>query len=224
MRSSAGRIRRAGRPIFALLTLALAACAASPARDAPAGDLARLERALTGTFDSSAQAERDDRFFDIRLVMLPIWRDRADGPWLYVEQAAADAAERPYRQRVYRLEKAPSGRLLSHVYTLPGDPLDYAAAWETGAMDTLTPSDLTLREGCAISLHANPDGSFVGSTTGIGCASELRGAAYATSEVTIAPNRLVSWDRGWNAEGEQVWGAAAGGYEFVKQSDGPPKP
>jgi hypothetical protein len=28
---------------------------------------------------------------------------------------------------------------------------------------------------------------------------------------------MVSWDRGYNDEGEQVWGAEKGGYRFVKR-------
>jgi hypothetical protein len=35
--------------------------------------------------------------------------------------------------------------------------------------------------------------------------------------VTIWPDRLISWDRGWNDKGQQVWGAEKGGYIFVKQ-------
>jgi hypothetical protein len=43
-----------------------------------------------------------------------------------------------------------------------------------------------------------------------------RGAAYATSEVTILPDRLVNWDRGFDAPGGQVSGATEGGYVFLK--------
>jgi len=68
------------------------------------------------------------------------------------------------------------------------------------------------------------DERFEGSTRGDGCASSLAGASYATSEVVVTPGRLLSWDRGWDASGEQAWGATGGGYEFVKRSDeAPPK-
>ena len=196
----------------------LCSCAASPDAAPHHADLHRLAAAMTGTFDSSAHAARDDAFFDIRLVMVPIWDDRADGPWLYVEQAVSASAERPYRQRVYRLVDLGHGALRSDVYTLPGEPLDFAGAWATGALDDVTPEQLQERTGCSISLRVLPDGTFTGSTDGDGCASTLRGAAYATSEVTIAPEVLVSWDRGWDADGQQVWGAVTGGYEFVKLS------
>jgi hypothetical protein len=42
------------------------------------------------------------------------------------------------------------------------------------------------------------------------------GAVYATSEVTVTPEALISWDRGFGAAGEQVWGAVTGGYVFKK--------
>lgn len=61
-----------------------------------------------------------------------------------------------------------------------------------------------------------PDGSFVGRTEGNGCASELRGAAYATSEITLTASEMVSWDRGFNSAGKQVWGAPTGGYRFKR--------
>jgi hypothetical protein len=28
---------------------------------------------------------------------------------------------------------------------------------------------------------------------------------------------MLSWDRGYNADGKQVWGAEKGGYRFVKK-------
>ena len=44
----------------------------------------------------------------------------------------------------------------------------------------------------------------------------MRGASYASSIVTLTPKYLLSWDRGYNKEGEQVWGAEKGGYMFRK--------
>jgi len=162
--------------------------------------------------------------------MLPIWSEREDGPWLYVEQAAYSNLARPYRQRVYHLTPAgpeEPGSIRSEVYTLPGDPLELAAAWEEPSrFEAFGPENLEPRAGCAILLDVNRSGgtpvSYVGSTVGEGCDSTLAGAAYATSEVVITERVLESWDRGFDAEGEQVWGATEGAYRFVKLGDGPP--
>lgn len=182
-------------------------------------DMAILESWMTGTFSSGRQAAADsENYFDIRLVMIPVWTDRADGPWLYVEQAAASALGRPYRQRVYHLVNDGDGDYRSEVYTLPGKPLDVAGCWRAEIpLHGITPEDLALREGCAIHLRRTPEG-FVGSTRGKGCSSKLGDAAYATSEVTIVENLVTSWDRGFDADDVQVWGATEGAYEFVRIS------
>jgi len=199
--------------------LALAATCANPRSSAQNAQLMELQGWMTGTFSSAAQAAASPQdFYDIRLVMEPIWTDRADGPWLYVEQAAAESLDRPYRQRVYHLSVGEGG-LRSAVYTLPGDPLDFVAAWEKPELFAeLVPENLTVRAGCEIALN-DLGGIYIGSTQGRGCSSSLGDAAYATSEVTITANKLTSWDRGFDEEGKQVWGATTGPYIFMRESD-----
>lgn len=198
--------------------LHLSACGGEAA-SAPAGPtgLTDVATAMAGHYSSAAQAAADSAFFDIRLHMVPIWPGAADTVWLYVEQAAAGYLDRPYRQRVYRLtaEEGPSGeRYRSAVFTLP-DPPRWAGAWRTpAAFDTLAPAALEERAGCDIVLERAADGTWTGSTGDRTCPSNLRGAAWATSEVTLGPERLVSWDRGWDSTGVQVWGAETGGYVF----------
>lgn len=197
----------------------LAACATAPRGEQIEGDLALLERWMTGSFSSAAQADADpENYRDIRLHMRRIWPDRPGGPWLYVEQAAAASLEAPYRQRVYRLSEGEKPNTFeSHVFELPGDPLIYAGAWKTPELlDGVSIESLQAREGCAIVLEFGGE-SFSGSTIDKRCISTLRGAAYATSEVLIEEHRLISWDRGFDAEGVQKWGATEGGYVFDKE-------
>lgn len=105
-----------------------------PASDAPAEadsdeGAARLATLMTGHFSSAAQAAADTaNYFDIRLHVARVWTARADGPWLYVEQAAAETPGEPYRQRVYRLSRRADGAYESAVYTLPDPPLHFPGA------------------------------------------------------------------------------------------------
>jgi len=173
---------------------------------------------MTGSFSSEQQAAADTNFLDIRLQMVRIWTERSDGCWLYVEQAAAGSLDRPYRQRVYHVHPRDDDTFVSEVYTI-ADPLRFAGAWQDAApLATLTPDSLEIRQGCEVILTRQPDGSFAGSTVADKCGSSLRGAAYATSEVQVFADRLVSWDRGYDAAGKQVWGATAGGYIFLRQN------
>lgn len=217
----------------AITLLLLGACAGTPAAPEPlqqptaAGEptkadlerLATLVGYMAGSFDSGEQAKADPTYFDIRLHMTPIWTaDGSNARWLYVEQAMANQLAKPYRQRVYRVSALGGGRFTSEVYELPGDPLAFAGSWKNpDAFANLKPDMLTARDGCVINLAEKKE-SFVGSTNAQDCVSTLRGAAYATSEVVISADQLVSWDRGFDAQGKQVWGATKGGYVFRKRA------
>ncbi len=210
-------------PTLALCPALLGGCTnhSEPLAEGPAGGSsdAILAEYLTGTFTSTAQAAADpENYFDIRLVSRPIWEGRDDGIWLYVEQAVAAAPQRPYRQRIYQIVRE-GGETVSRVYTLPGDdPLEFAGAYTTPwIFDAFSPADLEERAGCAVYLtYDASSGEFVGGTRGEGCASALGDAAYATSEMILTRDLLVTWDRGWTADGEQAWGATEGGYRFVR--------
>jgi len=203
--------------LLSAVVLLLSACASGPQG---ANDLLELTTWMTGTFSSQAQAAEDpENFHEIRLVMVPVWTDRADGPWLYVEQASFEALDQPYRQRVYHLVEQPDGAIRSEVYALPGKPLEQAGRW---TLPGVGPGDLKLRDGCAIYLLRDGSGPFRGATKGKGCSSKLGEAAYATSEAAITRDLLTSWDRGWTSTDEQAWGATKGPYRFVRTSSGTP--
>ena len=212
----------------ALLVLALAAAGCHSTPEGPAApadhpDVVAVQSLLVGTFDSSAQAAAaPDDYFPIRLVMVPIWPERPDARWLYVEQAVGAALERPYRQRVYRLALTENGEVESRVFTLP-DPKAAIAAWQRPEFfASMTPEQLELRAGCSTFLARGEDGIWRGATRGTDCASSLGGASHATSKVTLELARVLAWDQGWSADGEQVWGPVPGPYEFVRTSVGAP--
>lgn len=201
---------------IALLSAVSCAPGKKTAKNQAETDLKLLVAYMVGDFNSTAQSQRDSSYFDIRLHIRPIWAKDKGNHWLYVEQATAAAESKPYRQRVYKVESDGANMFRSMVYTLP-DPAEWAGKYKSPeAFDKLSPSDLTLRDGCTVFLAKNEKGYFVGATRGDGCESNLRGAKYAVSTVTITPTMLLSWDQGFDDKGQQVWGATKGGYEFVK--------
>ena len=182
-------------------------------QQALSNDLMKLSEMMIGSFSSEAQSKSDTSYFDIRLQVYPIWKNRTDGIWLYVEQAMAKRIDKPYRQRVYRLNDLQPGGVESAVFTMKS-PLRFAGKPED--VEKLTPDSLSQREGCSVFLQRSGK-KFVGATKEKTCPSDLKNAAYASSEVTITRKMMLSWDRGYNADGKQVWGAEKGGYRFVKK-------
>lgn len=206
--------------LSAALACGLAACASSGRGSGGGARLDTLASWMAGTYTSEAQASTDpDNYFNVRMILVPVWTGRKDGRWLYVEQAKADSLDQPYRQRLYRLT-AKGRRFESVSYALPNEGFDFIGAWrDPSRFDAITPQMLTQREGCELVLEWDEGAQrFSGSTVGRNCASQLQGAEYTTSEVTVTPTTIDSWDRGFDTAGNQVWGARMGGYRFVKVS------
>lgn len=182
---------------------------------APVEAVATLQRYLTGSFDSADQAKRDTSYFDIHLTICEVQVADLGPRVLYVEQARADTLSAPYRQRLYVLE-AKGDKSVSRVFEfkLPGRVKGLCA--DTSRV-TIVPSDVEERAGCRVELAW--DGvAFKGGTVGKECGSTLNGATYASSEVVLDAAGMTSWDRGYDADGKQVWGAVKGAYEFVRRS------
>lgn len=206
------------RRLLFLAALAFFSTRAHAADTASTLALDRLAALLTGTFSSADQALADKNYRNATLHAVRVWPERSDGPWIYVEQALPEALDQPYRQRVYQLASASDGALEVRVFTLD-DPIKATGAWQkTAPLADISPDRLAFNEGCTVIFRAMPDGSFVGSTRGDGCASDLRGATHATTDATLTSDQIVWWERGYNASGRQVWGSATGGYVFKRQA------
>lgn len=170
---------------------------------------------MQGSFSSAAQEAQDSAYYNISLHMYPVWESRA-GHWLYVEQALFDMQDKPYRQRIYKVEQTGEKNFKTTVYSFTKQDEAIGKWKEPKWFDQFDESILELRDGCGVFLEETSPGVFEGSTKEGACSSSLRGASYASSIVRISKGEIYSWDQGFDAEGKQVWGATKGGYIFKK--------
>lgn len=184
----------------------------------PAGpkDVERVMTLLTGRFDSSAQSQTSAAYYAVQLhacaVELPDLGERV----LYVEQAMMSSLGSPYRQRLYVLtEDESEGTVTSTIYSVL-QPERFVGTCAGADVPRINALDAELRVGCEVILRADGDG-YTGSTVEKNCESSLNGASYATSEVTLSEDTVLSWDRGYDAMDNQVWGAEAGPYIFDRK-------
>lgn len=179
---------------------------------------------LAGTFDSKGQAGANpEAFRAVRLVSVRVPKSRlgSGAPVLYLEQALLATPDKPYRQRFYRIEETADGGVVSRVFE-PKEPIAVSGKWrDPSDLALYGPGDVVERIGCAVRLKKTAEG-WEGSTEGTSCPSALSGARYATSRVRLAPERVESWDRGYDLEDRQVWGAKEGPYVFERRSAGSP--
>ena len=214
----------AARTALPSALLAAALLAGSAAGAETPGAVEEVASLLAGTFDSAAQAEADPKGFRaVRLVAVVVPKSRlgTGSPVLYLEQALVATPNKPYRQRFYRIEETADGGVVSRVFE-PKEPLAVSGKWRDPAdLALYGPGDVVERIGCAVRLKRTSEG-WQGGTEGKNCPSALSGARYATSQVKLLPGRMESWDRGYDLEERQVWGAKDGPYVFERRSAGPP--
>jgi len=210
--------------IAAIFVVLLGGCGtinqgAAPEVKPPSAAVDEVARWLVGNYSSAAQAARDAKNFkSVTLHITPIWTDRIDGRWMYVEQAMTDSPDKPTRQYIFRLMDNANG-VESMVLELPGDPLVFAGAWKDAQrLNQLMPKLVVPRIGCSIYLQKKNEIEWSGATKPQACESTLRGAAYASSQVAISPTHIHWWDQGFDNAGKQIWGATEGPYIFIKES------
>lgn len=176
-------------------------------------EMQELVTIMQGHYSSEKQSKADEDYFNISLRMIPIWKEK--GNYLFVEQAIFDKQDKPYRVRIYKVHQE-GDTYISEIYIIKNEK-DWIGKWATPKVyDKLTEADIELKQGCQVTLTRVGKNSFVGATGDKTCPSELRGASFANSKVTVTQNEILSWDQGFDKEGKQVWGATKGGYEFIK--------
>ena len=159
--------------------------------------LNRCEKWMGGSFQST----------DTQLYQTRIWSSAPKAIWIYSELQSSEQPKRPLEQRVYQLTDGLDGSVRVATYDLPGDPLDFAGAWQDPrAFNSLDPANLSLRGGCTISLRTTAGGGFNGSTQGQGCDSPNDSARYRTMSMTVRSLAIERWPRDFNAQGQQVAG------------------
>jgi CpeT protein len=169
---------------------------------------------MQGNYSSEKQSKKDTTYFNISLRMVPIWKDK--GNFLYVEQALATKQEKPYRVRIYKVSQLNENEFISEIHTIKNEK-EWIGKWKAPEVfDKLSEKDIELKQGCGVKLIRTDKNKFSGATGNKTCPSELRGASYASSKVTVTENEILSWDQGFDKADKQVWGAEKGGYVFVK--------
>ena len=177
-------------------------------------ELKELFALMQGSFTSEIQAEVDSTYYNISLHMYPIWENK--GHFLYVEQALTNTPKKPYRQRIYEVKRDSDSTFSSAIYKLDMDSL-WIGKWKNPkAFDSISLNNIALKEGCEVILKRMAPNQFIGKTGDDTCISTMRGASFARSEVEILEDKIISWDRGFDANGEYVWGAEKAGYIFNK--------
>ncbi|KQJ88387.1 chromophore lyase CRL, chloroplastic [Brachypodium distachyon] len=180
--------------------------------------------ALSGEKFSREQARKDpENYFNLRMLTCPA-TEMVDGSGvLYFEQAFWRAPEKPFRQRFYMVKPCPKEmkcdvELSSYAIR---DVEEYKNFCDRPKDQRPQPEEVIADIAEHLTtIHLSRCGRgkrclYEGSTPSGGFPNNWSGAAYCTSDLSIHKNGEIHiWDKGFDDEGNQVWGTKAGPYEF----------
>ena len=169
---------------------------------------------MQGNYSSKAQSKVDKTYYYITLRMTPIWKTK--GNYMYVEQALFTKQNKPYRIKIYKYIQKNNNEIINEVYSIKNEQKWIGKYKNPKSFDVLSEKDIELKPGCEVVFKRQNDSSFVGKSGRKTCASELRGAEYATSKITLSNGKIIAWDQGFNKKNKQVWGSTKGGYILEK--------
>lgn len=168
-------------------------------------DTKEYVKMISGQFSTRNQSMMDSTFDNVVVYTRPIKRDN-NGVWIYTEQGEA-RNYRPYRQRVYIIVNK-GHYLLQKTYTLRNP--------QQRVTRDIRLSDLEYKQGCDILIYKKSPNMYAGKTDGTNCVATFRGSVYVTSTFMVLPYGVVSWERGYDSNHNQVWGSRNGYYIYER--------
>lgn len=174
---------------------------------------------LSGVMDTSAQAAANSKAPNVRMttckISLSDASPEANTVYLYQEQALSAKLASPYRQRFLQISPSTYSQTIRSRSFRPAD----SKAWiglcnQPEAARAVKLSDLG-KPVCNVFLKRSGD-DYAGRTPIDGCPAHVRGAVRITNQIMLHPSGMDTWDRGYGADGKQVWGAKAESYQFRK--------
>ncbi|NJK28210.1 MAG: chorismate mutase [Coleofasciculaceae cyanobacterium SM2_3_26] len=189
--------------------------------------LATLAGYLAGEFDNRPQAMADPAWY----VHLRLWQRPLPGLFddrsvaFFLEQANATTLDRPYRQRIARLEEQ-EGNLRVQYYMLKQRDAYIGGGDRPEKLASLTPSDLHCLPGCRLEVTQEtigeqlyrfratmPDDAECCFTYG----GETR---WVKLGFEATATEFFSYDKGVDpTSGRALWGAMLGPFQFAKVRD-----
>lgn len=190
----------------------------SDASNSPNSQMAAIANHLIGVMDTSAQAAANPKRAHVRMTTCPIQvsaspQDAKATIYLYQEQALAAQLNQPYRQRILRITPAATPEAVESKAFKPLQPESLVGLCQKPEPERIVPFAKLQDAQCSVFLKPYL-GLYVGETQPGGCPTNVRGAVTITNFILLHASGMDTQDRGFDAQGHQVWGAENEAYKF----------
>lgn len=190
----------------------------SPAEMTLAQQVEEVAARLEGVMDTSAQAAANSKAPNVRMTTCRIRvveaePGAAESVFLYQEQALSKNLAKPYRQRFLQIMPSRSTQSVRSLSFKPANPEALIHFCDRPADDrSLKAADLG-QPVCSVFLRRSGE-DYLGRTPIDGCPANVRGAVRITNYIVLSKTGMDTWDRGFDNQGKQVWGAQAESYQY----------
>ena len=153
-----------------------------------------LKQWLTGIHQSTNDTIQNKEV-DLALEVLPIWQERHDGEWLYLESRIIDSDGKPFHQRIIHLVETLSGNMRLYNYSIPRAS-DFAGAYYSpDILSSLTLSQLSLNSNCEFKVKLNSRDNFIARAEGERCQRGESDMLFMSTFFTISESHIAFLDR-----------------------------
>jgi CpeT protein len=186
-------------------------------------DMGEYVDRISGEFSTRFNQTIDSTKDDV-LVRTIVFKRYPTVIWLYTQQGEfLNGKYYPYRQRVYAVEQMDEYHIRLTIYGFRDDAAYYGILDDTTSsikaeewLQNIPSDGLIVKDGCEITIWKDNLNAFRGSTNEKNCKGSFGGATYTTSEFVIYPHEVISWERGWDDNGNQKWGPEKSPYIYSK--------
>jgi hypothetical protein len=168
---------------------------------------------LIGKMDTTAQAKTNPKRAKVRMTTCKVAVEgQPNSLYLYQEQALLDSLAQPYRQRLLLLSPTPDDRVESKSFKLVDEEKSIGLCDLPDSKRKLAPTEVG-ESVCSVFLRKLVT-IYVGETQPGGCPAKVRGAVKITNIIILHSLGMDTWDRGFDTQDRQVWGAVEDSYQF----------
>ncbi|PSB04548.1 chromophore lyase CpcT/CpeT [Merismopedia glauca] len=171
---------------------------------------------LVGVMDTSNQAQTNPKISSVRMTtcQVRVTDMQPSAVFLYQEQALSEKLSQPYRQRFLRISAVKNSKLVESAGFKPPKPESWVGLCNQPEAKRLVSSNDLGKTECSVFLQKEGN-NYVGETQPGGCPTNFKGAVKITNHITLHANGMETWDRGYDAQGNIIWGAKQEPYQYL---------
>ena len=179
------------------------------------GDLNMFMEQVPGSYTSSEQAISDSNFMDLHLKVKEIWKTNDSSRWLFLQTSFSYDTLYPFKNQLFHLYPIALKLVVIDVYEITDKESLLKTVDSNLSFDTTFLSYIKKKSNCELYLNKVNE-AFAAYSKSDRCPDSNRGASYSNRDIEFEGNEFYIWERGYNADAEQVWGPLNRGYLFKR--------